>query len=468
MKLLTSAFFTLLLTQAASGQSDGASESLLSDIRGSDFSVLIESDRDSILFVFHQEDLLVYSDHSLFPWIGQTHTGSLFNGFVVDYNINGMTYEQLLEDGRNRTTLTSQDILYASSANYQAVVITNRNLVLKARNKVRRGELFSTAIISDVSWYGGVWNLVFDESSFLELASENSFTFCSLLNDIAFFERQGNRLMEFSNKSTSALLNDNGLSCSRNFDLVQALAKSPSEIEVNDDRDDAVLLQAASGTGFAVTSNGVLVTNNHVIEGCENVRVHSNGRVIDATVISRDPGNDLAVLKADFRPAAVFALRESNPQLMQDIYVAGYPFGVNLSSSVKVTKGIVSSLTGLGNNFSNIQIDAAIQPGNSGGPIFDDNGNVLGVAVATLDIEYALDRFDAIPQNTNFGIKAHIVSNLLSSNGIETTEPSTSAISTTQLGVLATDATYYLSCWMTTAQIQQMSSTKVLFNELRN
>ena len=153
---------------------------------------------------------------------------------------------------------------------------------------------------------------------------------------------------------------------------------------------------------------------------------------------------------------------------MQDIYVAGYPFGVNLSSSVKVTKGIVSSLTGLGNNFSNIQIDAAIQPGNSGGPIFDDSGNVLGVAVATLDIEYALDRFDAIPQNTNFGIKANIVSNLLSSNGIETTEPSTSAISTTQLGALATDATYYLSCWMTTAQIQEMSSTKVLFNELRN
>lgn len=232
--------------------------------------------------------------------------------------------------------------------------------------------------------------------------------------------------------------------------------------------DSKELLQAASGSGFSVTYDGYLVTNNHVIEGCEAVRVHSNGRIIDATVISRDPGNDLAVLKADFRPSAVFALRESNPQLMQDIYVAGYPFGVNLSSSVKVTKGIVSSLTGLGNNFSNIQIDAAIQPGNSGGPIFDDNGNVLGVAVSSLDIEYALDKFDAIPQNTNFGIKANIVSNLLSSNGIETTGPSTAAISTTQLGALATDATYYLSCWMTTAQIQKMSSTKVLFNELRN
>ena len=121
---------------------------------------------------------------------------------------------------------------------------------------------------------------------------------------------------------------------------------------------------------------------------------------------------------------------------MQDLYVAGYPFGVNLSSSIKVTKGIGSSLTGLGNNFFNIQIDAAIQPANSGGLIFEDSGNVLGVAVAPLDIEYVLNRFDAISQNTNFSIKANIVSNLLSSNGIETTEPSTSAISTTQLGVL--------------------------------
>jgi hypothetical protein len=230
--------------------------------------------------------------------------------------------------------------------------------------------------------------------------------------------------------------------------------------------DNSELLQAASGSGFAVSYEGYLVTNNHVIEGCENVRVHSLGTVINATVISRDPINDLAILKADFRPTAIFALGDKNPELLQDIYVAGFPFGENISSSVKVTKGIVSSLTGLGNNFSNIQIDAAIQPGNSGGPIFDDNGNVVGVAVATLDIEYALERFDTIPQNTNFGIKANIVSNLLSSNGVETSRPNTSSIPTTQLGQLATNATYYLSCWMTTAQIEQMSSTKVLFNGL--
>ena len=65
--------------------------------------------------------------------------------------------------------------------------------------------------------------------------------------------------------------------------------------------------------------------------------------------------------------------------------MAGYPFGRKISGSVKVTKGIVSSLTGAGNNFSNIQIDAAINPGNSGGPIIDaESGNVIGVTVATV------------------------------------------------------------------------------------
>ncbi len=105
--------------------------------------------------------------------------------------------------------------------------------------------------------------------------------------------------------------------------------------------DSSEILLAASGSGFAVTEAGYLVTNNHVIEGCENVKVHNQGKMIEATVISRNPANDLAVIKADFKPEAVFALKETNPLLVQEIYVAGYPFDENLSSSVKITKGIV-------------------------------------------------------------------------------------------------------------------------------
>ena len=79
-----------------------------------------------------------------------------------------------------------------------------------------------------------------------------------------------------------------------------------------------------------------------------------------------------------------------NPTLLQDVIVAGYPLTDALGDSLKATKGIVSALTGIQKNFSQIQIDAAIQPGNSGGPIVEENGNVIGVAVAGLSKTFML------------------------------------------------------------------------------
>ncbi len=231
--------------------------------------------------------------------------------------------------------------------------------------------------------------------------------------------------------------------------------------------DDKKLLRAASGTGFAVTREGHLVTNNHVIYGCGDVKVHSGGKAIRAAVLSNDPMNDLAILKAEFKPASILPLSDDMPELMQDIFVAGFPFGQNVSSSVKVTKGIISSLTGLGNNFSNIQIDAAIQPGNSGGPIFDKKGNVVGVAVAKLDLKTIVKDYGVVPENTNFGIKANIVSNLLESNGVKTSAPNKREVSTSALGKTVIDSTYFLSCWMTMAQIEKVRSWKVVFEDLR-
>ena len=155
-----------------------------------------------------------------------------------------------------------------------------------------------------------------------------------------------------------------------------------------------------------------MITNNHVIEGCQHVKIHHNGKAIPATVVTYDPQNDLALLKGDFRPSTVLPLSNTRPELLQDVYVAGYPFGRKISAAIKVTKGIVSSLTGIGNNFSQIQTDAALQPGNSGGPILDDKGNVIGVAVAKLDIKKILKDFGVIPEDTNFGVKTSVVKNL--------------------------------------------------------
>ena len=214
---------------------------------------------------------------------------------------------------------------------------------------------------------------------------------------------------------------------------------------------------AASGSGFAVSADGHLATNYHVIEGCEQVVLHDKGRHYPLTVVTFDPKNDLALLKADFSPAAVFALSNKRPELLQDIYVAGYPFGYELSSSVKVTKGIISSLTGIGNDYSNIQIDAALQSGNSGGPILDDYGNLVGVAVAKLNVEYLLEHFGDIPENTNFGVKANVLSGLLDSNGIPRLPANDQPINKSELAQQISNGTYYLSCWMTPAQIEAMA-----------
>jgi hypothetical protein len=243
-----------------------------------------------------------------------------------------------------------------------------------------------------------------------------------------------------------------------------AKAEPPVVIEANPEDDE--VLEASSGSGFAVSSDGYVITNNHVIEGCQEVAVYEGGRAVPATVITYDLQNDLALLKGDFTPKTVFALSGEQPELLQDVYVAGYPFGNQISSSIKVTKGIISSLTGIGNNFSNIQIDAALQVGNSGGPILDEMGNVVGVAVSKLDAKYMYDNFGTIPENTNFGIKANVVRSVLDSNGVSSPSPSTNEITKSELGARITGGTYYVSCMMTLAQIEVLRTKKVMFENL--
>ena len=248
-------------------------------------------------------------------------------------------------------------------------------------------------------------------------------------------------------------------------DLPVTAKKSPAPQPAPQVRSNKTIA-AASGSGFAVSSSGYVITNNHVINGCQKVKIHHKGKIIPVTVVNYDPSNDLALLKGDFRPSTVFPLSNQKPELLQDVYVAGYPFGNKISSTVKVTKGIISSLTGMRNNFSNIQIDASLQPGNSGGPILNNKGNVVGVAVAKLDIKKVLKDFGVIPENTNFGIKTNVVRSLLESNNINLPKPNTREISKSKLGSMISDGTYYLSCWMTMTQIEKMRPRKVIFQDL--
>ncbi len=237
---------------------------------------------------------------------------------------------------------------------------------------------------------------------------------------------------------------------------------------VHNEPDKEEVYRVASGTGFFVSENGYVVTNQHVIDGCTETRVHTRNKTLPSSLIAKDAQNDLALLQVDFSPKQFFKLSEENPSLLQEIIAAGYPFGNQISNSIKVTRGIVSATAGLRDNVSQIQIDAALQPGNSGGPIINDGGSVVGVAVAKLDAEYTLENFGILPENTNFGIKVSVVKSLLESNNVLFEESQTGKMNRTKLGILVTEGTVFLSCWMTTAQYEKMKTKKAMFEELQN
>ena len=232
-----------------------------------------------------------------------------------------------------------------------------------------------------------------------------------------------------------------------------------------------IIRKAKYGTGFYVSDSGHIITNLHVIDGCKDMKVISKGRTIETLVLATDPSNDLALLKTKEASITYFSINNKQPEELQDVIVAGFPFGDRVSSSIKFTQGIVSSLTGVGDNYSQIQIDAALQPGNSGGPIMDSMGNIVGVAVAKLSLKKIMDDYGVVPENTNFGIKASAVRNLMVGNSIVVKEPNETDITKSQLVKLAKEGTVFLTCWMTSAQIDKAikdETGKVLFKEFQN
>lgn len=142
--------------------------------------------------------------------------------------------------------------------------------------------------------------------------------------------------------------------------------------------------QVGLGSGVIVSPNGYVLTNNHVVDGADEIEIILNdNRQARAKVIGTDPDSDLAVLKIELDRLPVIVLGNAdNVQVGDQVLAIGNPFGVGQT----VTSGIVSALgrNQLGiNTFENfIQTDAAINPGNSGGALVDTNGNLLGINTA--------------------------------------------------------------------------------------
>jgi S1-C subfamily serine protease len=166
-----------------------------------------------------------------------------------------------------------------------------------------------------------------------------------------------------------------------------------------------------------------LATNWHVVADAKNVSVifPTWDTSASARVVIRDTVNDLAVLRltdpsklATTCTQLPFQLATSkNVTLGQRISVIGYPLTPMLGSTPKFSDGVVSSKTGFQDDPTRFQISAQIQPGSSGSPLFDNDGNVIGVVVATLDPAKVYQTASALPQNVNFAIKADYLLNLM-------------------------------------------------------
>ena len=228
-----------------------------------------------------------------------------------------------------------------------------------------------------------------------------------------------------------------------------AKKSKPKKQEPKITTDEKEVVPAASGSGFYINSSGYILTNNHVIEGCRKISLTNNGKEFVANVIATDSKNDLAILKTNVRPNRYYKINSEDPKLLEDVIIAGYPLGKRVSSAIKTSKGSITSLAGYGDNYSNFQTDAALNQGNSGGPIMNKSGNVVGVAVANFGKQAGVESF-------NFGIKSSTVKTFITSNDINFTLGSKTNFNNEQLSALITNATIYLECWLTVADIKKL------------
>lgn len=221
--------------------------------------------------------------------------------------------------------------------------------------------------------------------------------------------------------------------------------------------------QRSTGSGILISKDGLVVTNQHVVSGCDTINVNLNGSVAPANLLHEDGSNDLALVSVTDQSwinvaASKFSsqipsvssglFRSSEVQLAEEVLVAGYPFGDTFSASLKVTSGIVSSKKGLNNNSSEFQLDAAVQGGNSGGPVYDRSGQLIGIVVSQLNKIKTAKMTGSIPENVNFAIKGQTVSLFLESSGVTTPQIATErpTLENKTIAQIAEVQTVFLEC----------------------
>jgi len=212
-----------------------------------------------------------------------------------------------------------------------------------------------------------------------------------------------------------------------------ASSKNPSQAESKDKPKEK---KGGVGTGFFVNNDGYLITNFHVVNAGRKYQIDYQNNKYDAKLLKTDPNNDLALLKVETPPKTSLNFRGTKPvKTGEEVIAIGFPYYGMVSTHPNITTGTISSAVGLGDDSRLLQTTAPVQPGNSGGPLLDSSGNVVGVVVSKLDAMAVLKATGDVPQNINFAIRTPIVKSFLEINEIAyTTADSAQDLKVVEIG----------------------------------
>jgi S1-C subfamily serine protease len=251
-------------------------------------------------------------------------------------------------------------------------------------------------------------------------------------------------------------INTNGIASAGDFSNPKvkpssANAAAKPQESAPEEPSDSGRMVSVSGGGFVVSKNAHIVTNNHVVADCVG-DIHGNlaGQApVKLRVVSTDEENDLALLQGTkkFKEKDIATIRASAVNSGDQVVAIGYPLHGLLTSDLTVTTGIISSLAGVHNDTRFLQISAPVQPGNSGGPLHDSGGNIVGVVTAKLNALRIAKVTGDIPENINFAIKTGALRDFLDNSAVpyQTTEPA-GETKTADIASAARTYTMLISC----------------------
>lgn len=174
----------------------------------------------------------------------------------------------------------------------------------------------------------------------------------------------------------------------------------------------------ATGTGFFISNDGYMLTNSHVIKGSSNISIILNGKSVSATLIDHDPNNDIALLKVDEVVEVLPIELKKKTKQGTEIAVLGYPNIGLQGNEQKATFGYINANSGIQGDTRYFQIDSPIQPGNSGSPMVNDQGVVIGIASASLNQSAAISATGTLAQNVNYAVKIAYALPMLINHGV--------------------------------------------------